>query len=339
MRALHYSDWNTLEIADLPDPVPAEDEVIIDVAACGICGSELETFASRSERRTPPLVMGHEFCGTVTTGDSDEFPPGSRVVCNAIIHCGECPACASGMTHLCWNRTIFGMHRQGAFAERVAAPLSCLLPWPENLPAHRACLAEPLGNGVHVAERIRDQRPGSVLVIGAGSIGLMVIQAVRALLGVPVCVVDVIPERLAAARSVGAIEAVASTPDNLDHLVAAHTDGLGFDAVVDAAGTGATKRLSMEYCRDDCLAVWIGLGDNEVELATYPVTLREQTITGSYGATVGDLVTALMLMEERTVDVDSWTTQYSLDDSVDAFLRQIDPSRRDIKAIINVMER
>ena len=336
MKALLYPDWNRLELTDLPEPVAQDGEVVVRVAACGICGSELETFASRSPRRTPALVMGHEFCGYIVSGEANGFTKGSRVVCNAIIHCGDCVHCRNGRTQLCLNRQVFGMHRPGAFAELVAAPASCLMPWPNDLPATWASLAEPLGNGVHVAERVRSSKPESMLVIGAGPIGLMVLQAVRAMLNIPVAVVDVAPERLDAATSVGAEAARLSSKENLDRLADEFTGGMGFDAVVDAAGTGVTKSMSIDACRDEGLIVWIGLGADVVSLSTYPVTLREKTVTGSYGATGDDMAKALALMANGSVDVDSWVTTYTLDDSADAFLRQLDPKRRDIKAVITI---
>jgi len=336
MRALLYPDWNRLEMTDLPLPEAGSDEVIVRVSACGICGSELETFASRSVRRTPPLVMGHEFCGFVESGKANGFPPGSRVVCNAIIHCGSCVNCVAGRTQLCLDRQVFGMHRPGAFAEQVAAPGSCLMAWPEELPAAWASLAEPLGNGVHVAERIRSAAPQSALVIGAGSIGLMVLQAIRALLQIPVVIVDVDARRLDAARSVGAEAAALSTSQKVDELDHEFAGGRGFDVVVDAAGGRATKSMSIEACRDEGLIVWIGLGAAEVQLSTYPVTLREKTITGSYGATGEDMTKALDLMSRGSVDVDSWVSVYPLEKAADAFLRQLDPLRRDIKAVIAV---
>jgi len=336
MKALHYADWNRLELADLPEPVAGDSEVVVRVAACGICGSELETFAGRSPRRTPPLVMGHEFCGSIESGESDGFATGSRVVCNAIVHCGKCVNCRNGQTQLCLNRQVFGMHRAGAFAELVTAPASCLMQWPDDLPAAWASLAEPLGNGVHVAERVKHRKPESMLIIGVGPIGLMVLQAVRAMLNIPVAVVDMAPERLEAATSVGAEAARLSSKENLARLAAEFTGGMGFDAVVDAAGTHVTKSMSIEACRDEGLIVWIGLGADEMPLSTYPVTLREKTITGSYGATGEDMERALALMAGGSVDVGSWVTTYSLEDSVDAFLRQLDPKRRDVKAVITI---
>ena len=129
-----------------------------------------------------------------------------------------------------------------------------------------------------------------------------------------------------------------SSSGHLKRLSAELTNGVGFDAVVDAAGIGATKTLSIEACRDEGLIVWIGLGADEVSLPTYAITLREKTVTGSYGATAEDMRAAVGLMARGKVNVQSWVTTYLLEDARDAFLRQLDPNRRDIKAIISVTD-
>ncbi|NBR59487.1 MAG: galactitol-1-phosphate 5-dehydrogenase, partial [Opitutaceae bacterium] len=115
MRILRYPAFDQLEMADC-DPVPLRpDEVRLRVAACGICGSELESFKNRSPRRPPPLVMGHEFCGIIeTVGPAvRDWKVGARVVSNSLVPCGQCVRCQRGDTHLCAQRQVFGMHRPG----------------------------------------------------------------------------------------------------------------------------------------------------------------------------------------------------------------------------------
>ena len=162
-------------------PEPAADEVLLRVAACGLCGSELETFKNHSPRRQPPLVMGHEFCGTIAAvgPGGDAALVGRKCVSNSLIPCGRCVRCVRGDTHLCADRQIFGMHRGGAFAEYVRVPTRVLIPWPEELSAPAAALAEPLGNGVHIVNLTRHLPLRTALVIGAGPIGLMCQQALQ----------------------------------------------------------------------------------------------------------------------------------------------------------------
>ena len=167
--ALHYPAFDRLEITDV-SPAPLQpDEVRLRVSACGLCGSELESFKHHSPRRPPPLVMGHEFCGVIAeTGASvRDWQPGARVVSNSLVPCGRCVRCDRGDTHLCAHRQIFGMHRPGAFAEFVNVPARCLIPWPDGLPAEAAALAEPLANGIHVVNLTRHLPAATALVKAA----------------------------------------------------------------------------------------------------------------------------------------------------------------------------
>src|ERR1700722_7912896 len=113
MKALYYPEWGKLEVRKLPKPSLADGEVLVRVSNCGICGSELETFKTRNERRTPPLIMGHEFCGFIEEirGIRGSWAKWSQVIVHPLVHCGECAPCRRGDTNLCINRQLFGMHR------------------------------------------------------------------------------------------------------------------------------------------------------------------------------------------------------------------------------------
>jgi L-iditol 2-dehydrogenase len=334
VTALHYADWSVIERADLPAPVPAPDEVRLRVAACGICGSELETFAARSPRRTPPLVMGHEFCGVVESVGSAVagWAMGDRAVSHSLVSCGACPRCRRGDGHLCARREIFGMHRPGAFAELVCVPARALEAWPDGLPAAQACLAEPLANGVHVAHLVARLAPQRAVVIGAGPIGLFAQQALQAVHGAGVAVADRLPERRAVASRLGAV-AVAE-PEALADAVAAWTDGEGADVVVDAVGAPDTKRASLDLCRPGGAAVWLGLHGDALTLDSYGVTLPEKTIHGTYAARQSEIAEALALMAAGRVDAHSWTHTAPLADGGAAFRRMLRPSGADLKAIL-----
>lgn len=336
MKALLYPDYRTLEIADLPKPKPLAGEVLVKVAACGLCGSELESYKSRSPRRKPPLVFGHEFCGTVTEigPGGDEANLGRRVVVNALIPCGKCVRCERYEEHLCADRQVFGMHRPGAFAEYVAAPAHVLLDWPEDMPPEAACLAEPLGNGVHMTRLTAGRIRQTVLVIGAGPIGLMAQQAFSALVGSRVWVADLDAHRLKVARQLGARGTICSAEVDLVDAIRGETDGEGVDLVIDAVGAAATKQQSIEACRPGGAAVWIGLHEDGMSLDSFQVTLPERTVYGTYAARLDDLREALSLIESGQVDVTSWPTQYNLNSGVRAFNRMLRPGPEDFKAIL-----
>lgn len=336
MRSLFYPEWDRLEVCEQPVPKIANDEVLLRVAACGICGSELETFKNRNLRRTPPLIMGHEFCGTIVEVGSSArtFHAGQKVISHSVANCGVCRPCRRGNTHLCENREIFGMHRPGAFAEFINVPARCLIPWPEHLSASVACLAEPLANGVHVANLVKARRPEMVCILGAGPIGLMCQQAVQVLLGSTTVVSDFIPERLQISRKLGAHTTVNARQKNVIEVVREITTREGVDVVIDAVGAVTTKQQALEMVRPGGVVVWIGLHENNMTLDSYKVTLPEVTIHGSYAATISELQTAVTLMAGQRVDVASWVQTFPLAEGVEAFHKMLAAKGSDIKAVL-----
>jgi len=335
MKALVYQEFDRLGLEEVAEPGhPSGKEVLLEVAACGICGSELESFNNRSPRRKPPLILGHEFCATIaeTGPEVVNWKPGDRVVSNSLVSCGICPACRRGDSHLCRERELFGMHRPGAFAQRVLVPSDALLAWPDAVPAEAACLAEPLGNGVHIVRMTEHLRPEKVVVIGAGPIGLFCQQAFQALCRSEVLVTDTQLGRLQVSARLGAMRT--ATPDQLEQSIAEWTDNEGVDLVVDAAGSGATKRLSIEILRPGGAAVWIGLHSDQLELSSYAVTLPEKQIFGTYGARLEDLRTSLELLDNNRIPLPDWTETAALSEGEALFRRMASPSARDLKGIL-----
>lgn len=336
MRALLYPAFDQLEIRDVDVVPPKPDEVRVAVAACGVCGSELESFKNHSPRRPPPLVMGHEFCGTVAELGADvrNVKPGQRVVSNSLVPCGKCVRCTRGDTHLCAHRQIFGMHRAGAFAQFVNVPARCLIPWPENLPAEAASLAEPLANGIHIVNLTKNYPAATVLVIGAGPIGLFAQQALQVLRGAKVYVADFIPERLAVAKKLGAAGVINSREKDPAKVLQELTGGEGADIVVDAVGASATKKTSLDALRPGGVTVWIGLHENALTFDSYDVTLPEKHVLGTYAAKIEELAHALQLMASGQVDALSWVQRFPLERGVEAFQRMLAAKGHDIKAVI-----
>lgn len=335
MKVLSYPAYDQLEIADAPLPQLAAGEVLLRVAACGVCGSELESFKTHSVRRPPPLVMGHEFCGIIEdAGDASDFQTGQKVVANALVPCGDCVRCQRGDTHLCAHRQLFGMHRQGAFAEYVAVPARCLIPWPEELLAAAACLAEPLGNGVHMVNLTQHLPAERILIIGAGPIGLMAQQAFAALRGSQIMVADLSAERIAVAQKLGAAHIVNSREADAVALCLEWTHGEGADIVIDAVGAVATKTQSLTALRPGGAAVWIGLHSDEMTFNSYHVTLPEKQVFGSYSATLPEMQVALQLMQEGKVETASWVESFPLERGAEAFHRMADARGTDIKAVV-----
>lgn len=336
MKTLLYPEYHQLEIAEQPRPKPADGEVLLRVEACGICGSELEAFKKQSPRRVPPLVMGHEFCGVVAEVGTgiDGLAVGQRVVSHSLFGCGECVRCRRGDVHLCARRQLFGMHRQGGFAEFVTAPERCLIAWPEHLPAESASLAEPLANGVHVVGLTKQLAPNLVVIVGAGPIGLLAQQAFRSLTSADVVVADLIQERLDVANKLGANRVINSRQEDFLTEVLRLTDGEGADVFVDAVGTNLSKQQSLLATRPGGTTVWIGTHENTVTIDSQEITLAERRVQGSYAASLDELKVAVDLLASGQVDGLSWIKKFALTEGVEAFQRMMVAKGDDIKAIL-----
>ncbi|MGH7324318.1 MAG: zinc-dependent alcohol dehydrogenase [Candidatus Rokuibacteriota bacterium] len=321
MKALVYPTWDTLEIRQVPAPTPGPGEVVLRVAAVGICGSELEAVASRSPRRTPPLVMGHEFCGEVAEVGAGvrEAKAGDRVVASSIIPCGRCADCRSGATHLCPDRQVFGMNRPGAFAERVAVPASILLPLPERVGPLEGALVEPLANAVHVWSLVTQRFPEVVVVIGCGAIGLFALQVARAGGALTLIAVDTNEARLGMAHAVGAEPVLNPMRQDVLAEVREFTRGRGADVVVDAVGAAATRRVAVELARRGGETVWIGLHGDATEIGGRDVVLGERRISGSYAVTARDLETAIGLLAHGRIEIAPWVRPFPLEEGARVF--------------------
>lgn len=262
MQALVFTRPGVVELLDVDEPVPGEGDVVVDVAAVGICGSELHG-VTRPGFRSPPLVMGHEFAGSTADG--------RRVTVNPIVHCGSCDRCRAGRNHLCPERELLGVHRPGAYAERVAVPESRLYDLPAGMTWEQAAMVEPFANGLH-AWRLAGAPTGArVGVIGAGTIGLVGSLVARRGGAAEVVVVDVAEDRLGVAGDLGFATATALEGE--------------FDVVIDAVGLAATRRASVTRLARGGTAVWVGLLDPKAGFDALDLIREEKTVVGSFSYT------------------------------------------------------
>ncbi len=153
MKALVYTKPDEILMREQPDPAAADDEVVLKIDAVGICGSDMHAYHGHDPRRKPGLVLGHEFAGTIVESRSAAHPVGARVTGNPLITCGRCDYCVTGRNNLCANRTMVGMTRPGAYAERMSIPGASLIELPQGLPPAKAALTEPAATALHAINR------------------------------------------------------------------------------------------------------------------------------------------------------------------------------------------
>jgi threonine dehydrogenase-like Zn-dependent dehydrogenase len=283
-------------VEEVPEPAVEPGTVKVRPDAVGICGSEIEGYLGKMGNRTPPLVMGHEFAGTVTeVGEGvDEGLVGRTVAVNPLSSDETCPLCRGGYTNLCPNRKLVGIQSPGGFAEYALAPAHNVYPLPEGVEARTGALAEPLANGVHAVRLgLAGHLVEHAVVVGAGTIGLMCLQA-AVLDGIPeVSVVEPHEARREQALKLGARAAYASGEEAREALEGP-TEGLGADLVIDAVGAGVTRKMAVEVLlRPGGRVVFVGLHDDETTLGYHGVVRGQLDLQGSYAYTADDYEQAL----------------------------------------------
>src|SRR5215467_1833239 len=286
MRALLLSEYKKLQIADVPVPVPSPGEILVHVAACGICGSDVHGYDGSSGRRIPPIVMGHEAAGVVVSVGAGVagFHEGDRVTFDSTVYCGECVYC-----------------RAGAFAEFVSVPARIVYKLPDSLSFAEAALLEAVSVALHAASLVEIEPHSTGLVVGAGMIGLLVQQALHIAGCSRVFVSDIDTSRLELSKSMGATEVLHSGPDFRDKLMHL-TDGIGVDVAVEAVGNDDAVQSAIHSVRKGGSVVLVGNISAEVTIPLQKVVTRQITLQGSC-ASAGEYPRAIELMRAAEINV------------------------------------
>jgi L-iditol 2-dehydrogenase len=309
MRSLLLEEYGKLTIADLATPAPGDHEVLVRVAACGICGSDVHGYDGSSGRRIPPLVMGHEAAGIIAavgTGVAD-FRPGDRVTFDSTVYCGQCTYCRRGDVNLCDNRQVIGVscgeyRRHGAFAEYIAVPERILYCLPNKMSFPEAAMLEATSVALH-AVKVSGVKKGDVaLVVGAGMIGLLTMQALRASGVGRVMIADIDETRLTLGELLGADEALRGTGGEIAEAILKRTGGVGADAVFDAVGRAKTVQESIDSVRKGGTVTLIGNIAPEVTLPLQKVVSRQIRLQGT-AASAGEYPEAIQLISSGRIHV------------------------------------
>jgi L-iditol 2-dehydrogenase len=287
MKALLLKEYKNLEIVDMPIPAFGADDLLIKVKACGICGSDIHGYDGSTGRRQPPIVMGHEAAGVVeAAGDKVKgFQPGERVTFDSTVSCGACHFCRKGRINLCDNRQVLGVstgeyRRHGAFAEYVTVPSRIAYKLPDQLKYEHAALIEAVSVAVHSVNRTPLALGDSAVVVGAGMIGLLVVQALKAKGCSQIIAVDLEDNKLALAKDLGATATFNPSRDDIGKCVLELTGGIGADAALDAVGATAPIKTCLHAVRKGGSVTLIGNITPTIELLLQNVVSRELTLYG-----------------------------------------------------------
>jgi L-iditol 2-dehydrogenase len=311
MKALVLEHYNDLVYRDVPDPAPGEDEVLVRVKACGICGSDVHGLDGSTGRRIPPIIMGHEAAGVIVDSGPGVrgWQVGDRVTFDSTIYCGVCGYCRRGKLNLCDNRRVLGVscgdYRQnGAFAELLAVPQRILYRLPEELSFEQAALVEALSVAFHAVGRMPICINDTAVVVGTGMIGLLVVQSLRLAGCGHVIAVDLDPGRLELATKLGADEGLKSDEQDVVGRMLELTDGRGADIAFEVVGVTPTLQLATAcLCKGGALGL-IGNVSPAVEFALQSAVTRELTLYGSC-ASNGEYRACLDMIARGSIDVES----------------------------------
>jgi 2-desacetyl-2-hydroxyethyl bacteriochlorophyllide A dehydrogenase len=327
MKALVYEAPRVMSLHEVDRPEPGSGEVLLRVAYSGICGSELSGFLGQNSLRTPPLVFGHELSGVVEElgprGDTAGTELGSRVTVNPLISCGHCNFCVTGRHQMCPGRLLLGASLPGSNAEFVVVPARSLERVPDDLHLRDASMAEPAACAVHAVSLSRIDPASSALVVGAGPIGLFLIQVLIAHGVTRVLVADRNPERRRLAAELGAV-VVRDGEDDLPLDVRELTDGAGVEAAFDAAGTKETRRNCLAATASGGKVMLIGLHTDETSLPLNSLIRNEISAQGVFAYTPAAFRTALAWLGQGRLGLRSGVVETELENGPEWYQRLVD---------------
>jgi len=309
MKALVLKEYNKFIYTDVPDPVIGQDEVMVRIKACAICGSDVHGMDGSTGRRIPPIIMGHEASGIIemTGAKVKNLRTGDRVTFDSTIYCRRCHYCYQGKINLCENRKVMGVscaeyRFNGAFAEYIAVPEHILYRLPDNVSFEQAAMTEPLSVAYHAVGRIGTGKSGNAVVIGAGVIGLLIIQLLKKSRSARITVLDKIGKKLETARYFGADDTFLPDDPGMISKIMKAAGGRGTDVVFDAVGAASTVSMGIMLLGKGGTLVMVGNLSQSVTLPLQSVVTREISLFGSC-ASAGEYPACLKLIADGEADV------------------------------------
>ncbi len=341
MKALVLTQVNHFEIQEVESPRLGVHDVLIEVKACGICGSDVHGMNGSTGRRRPPIIMGHEASGVIASvgAEVQDWAVGDRVTFDSTVYCGECHFCQQGRINLCDQRRVLGVscdeyRRHGAFADYVAVPQHILYRLPETVGFAQGAMVEAVSIAVHSVRRTVLSPGDTAVVVGTGVIGLFVVQALRAAGCERIVAVDIDQGRLDLAQSLGA--EITLNPSKVDVIqeVLNCTEGRGAHVAYEVVGMASTVQNAISVLRKGGQLALVGNLSPTVEFPLQAVVTRELTLLGSC-ASCGEYPDCLDLMAQQKIKVDPLiSAQAPLTEGAAWFKRLYDRERGLIKVIL-----
>ena len=323
MKAILINAPKDISIKEVSDPERKENEVVIKVRGMGICGSDIAAYKGINPLVTYPRIIGHEIAGEVREVPRGETKiiPGDRVVIEPCVYCGTCYPCLNRRTNCCENLAVRGVHIDGGMSEFCFHPRHLLHKVPAGVSWKHLAMVEPLTISIHAVKRARLAKGEHVVVTGSGPIGLLAAQYALAIGAVPI-IVDPIDERLAFARSLGIPHGINPVKENAVERIKEITDGRMAEAVIEASGSDAAIRSSIDYVAYSGRISLVGWPKGEVSLMTAMFTKKELDVMGSRNS-LRDFPESIDLIAGNKIDVASLVTRTVSFEEVPAVVKEM----------------
>jgi len=335
------NEQKIIEIEDAKKPYISNYEALIKVKSVGICGSDVQGFNDQnSNKRVPGLIMGHEAAGEVVKiGDKvTKVQPGDRVAIDPQVTCGNCYACKRGWYSVCDNKKIIGSNLKGflhgTMAEYASINQKQLFVLPDHVEYQEGAVVEPVSNALHIFNRVKTDIGNQIVVLGAGTLGLCILQVAKLSGARNVIVTDVSEERLKLAEKLGANITVNSSISEPVEEIKKVTKNRGADIVVEAVGISQTYKQAIDISRKKGNVMFFGAAQDTIDLNLYPILHKELNLIGCTGAE-WETQTAVDYIANGKIDVKSLITdQFSLDSTQEAFNLINNKNNQSIKVIL-----
>ncbi|WP_091236921.1 zinc-binding alcohol dehydrogenase family protein [Anaerobium acetethylicum] len=321
MKSIVINNPGDVEIREVEMPVPKEGEALLKLLYGGICGSDLGTYRGTFAYVSYPRTPGHEFSAEIVKiGENDKgLKEGMVVTCNPYFNCGTCYSCERGLVNCCTTNQTMGVQREGAFSEYITMPIERIYDG-KGLSAKTLALIEPFCISYHGVSRANVKKGDKVLVIGAGTIGVLAAVAAKAL-GAEVYISDIAEQKLEYAKEFGVDGTLLNdSPENFEARVNEITNGNGFDVTIEAVGMPSTFQNCIDAAAFGGRVVLIGVGKKNLDFNFTMIQKKELDVFGSRNALKKDFEELIDIVKNGNVDLEKIVTNtYKMEDAAKAF--------------------
>ncbi|CAH1201655.1 putative zinc-type alcohol dehydrogenase-like protein YdjJ [Paenibacillus plantiphilus] len=311
-----------MQVEEEARPAIKASELLVEIEVCGICGSDLHIYGGNHPVLKPPVRMGHEFAGKVVEVGADvrNFQLGDYVAAIPGVGCGKCEPCQAGDFNLCRELKVIGGHHPGAFANFTAVPEGNLVKLPPNFSATYGAMVESVAVAVHAARRMKSVEGKKIAVLGAGPIGLLIIQVLKAFGAKLVVASDPIASRREIASKLGADIVIDPMKENVEERIQEEVGGIGLDAAFDVAGLELTLRQALSITKNGGEIVITALFGKDPVFPMKMLQRAEKTLLGTQMYVKQDFEIAIQLMQENKIGINEMIThRFDLDHISEAF--------------------